>query len=108
MLDDVTSPYFEGQANGTTLAARGYARDPRSEWNQVGIGLVVSREGFPRGSEVFAGNRRDSTTLQEVVKRIEGRYGRAGRIGAVDRGMIDATNLQWLKERGARSIVGTP
>ena len=27
---------------------------------------------------------------------------------AVDRGMIDATNLKWLKERGSRYIVGTP
>ncbi len=57
---------------------------------------------------MFAGNRRDSTTLQEVVKRMEERYGHAGRIWAVDRGMIDATNLQWLKQRGSRSIVGTP
>jgi transposase len=108
LLYDVTSTYFEGQADGNTLAARGYSRDHRSDCKQVCIGLVVSREGFPLGYEVFAGNRRDSTTLQEVVKRMEERYGRAGRIWAVDRGMIDATNLKWLKERGSRYIVGTP
>src|SRR5512142_568590 len=108
LLYDVTSTYFEGQANGNTQAARGYSRDHRSDCKQVCIGLVVSREGFPLGYEVFAGNRRDSTTLQEVVKRMEARYGREGRIWAVDRGMIDATNLQWLKERGWRYIVGTP
>ena len=39
---------------------------------------------------------------------MEERYGRAGRIWAVDRGMIDAANLEWLKERGSRYIVGTP
>ena len=108
LLYDVTSTYFEGQANGNTLAARGYSRDHRSDCKQVCIGLVVSREGFPLGYEVFAGNRRDSTTLQEVVKRMEERYGSNGRIWAVDRGMIDATNLKWLKERGSRYIVGTP
>ena len=108
LIYDVTSTYFEGQATGNTLAARGSSRDHRSDCKQVCIGLVVSREGFPLGSEVFAGNRRDSTTLQEVVKRMEERYGHAGRIWAVDRGMIDATNLQWLKQRGSRSIVGTP
>jgi transposase len=108
LLYDVTSTSFEGQANGNTLAARGDSRDHRSDCKQVCIGLVVSREGFPLGDEVFAGNRRDSTTLQDVVKRMEERYGRAGRIWAVDRGMIDATNLQWLKQRGSRSIVGTP
>ncbi len=108
LLYDITSTYFEGQANGNTLAARGYSRDHRSDCKQVCIGLVVSREGFPLGYEVFAGNRRDSTTLQQVVKRMEERYGRADRIWAVDRGMIDAANLKWLKERGSRYIVGTP
>jgi transposase len=108
LLYDVTSTYFEGQANGNTLAARGYSRDHRSDCKQVCIGLVVSREGYPLGYEVFAGNRRDSTTLQEIVKRMEERYGRADRIWAVDRGMIDASNLKWLKERGSRFIVGTP
>ena len=108
LLYDITSTYFEGQANDNTLAARGYSRDHRSDCKQICIGLVVSREGYPLGYDVFAGNRRDSTTLQEVVKRMEERYGSAGRIWAVDRGMIDAANLKWLKERGSRYIVGTP
>ena len=104
----MTSTDFEGQATGNTRAARGSSRDHRSDCKPVCIGLVVSREGFPLGDEVFAGNRRDSTTLEDVVKRREERYGREGRIWAVDRGMIDATTLKWLKERGSRSIVGTP
>jgi transposase len=108
LLYDVTSTYFEGQSNRNPLAARGHSRDHRSDCKQVCIGLVVSREGFPLGYEVFAGNRRDSTTLQEIVKRMEERYGREGRIWAVDRGMIDAANLKWLQERGSRYIVGTP
>ena len=108
LLYDITSTYFEGQANGNPLAARGYSRDHRSDCKQVCIGLVVSREGFPLGYEVFAGNRRDSATWQEVVRRMEDRYGRAGRIWAVDRGMIDAAKLKWLKQRGSRYIVGTP
>jgi transposase len=108
LLYDITSTYFEGQANGNSLAARGYSRDHRTDCKQVCIGLVVSRDGYPLGYEVFAGNRRDSTTLREIVQRMEGRYGREGRIWAVDRGMIDAANLKWLKERGSRYIVGTP
>jgi len=39
---------------------------------------------------------------------MEERYGREGRIWAVDRGMIDASNLKWLKDRGSRYIVGAP
>jgi transposase len=108
LLYDVTSTYFEGQANGNNLAARGYSRDHRPDCKQVCIGLVVTREGYPLGYEVFAGNRNDAKTLREIVERMEQRYGREGRIWALDRGMINATNLKWLKERGSRYIVGTP
>jgi transposase len=108
LLYDVTSTYFEGQAQGNTLAARGYSRDHRPDCKQVCIGLVVSREGYPLGYEVFAGNRNDATTLRPIVERMEQRYGRDGRIWAVDRGMINAANLAWLQTRGSRYIVGTP
>jgi transposase len=108
LLYDITSTYFEEQATGNALAARGYSRDHPPDCKQVCIGLVVTRDGFPLGYEVFAGNRRDSTTLREVVESMEQRYGREGRIWAVDRGMIDAANLKWLKERGSRYVVGTP
>jgi transposase len=108
LLYDVTSTYFEGQANGNDLAARGYSRDHRSDCKQVCIGLVVTREGYPLGYEVFAGNRNDAKTLREIVERMEQRYGRDGRIWALDRGMINASHLKWLKERGSRYIVGTP
>jgi hypothetical protein len=49
------------------------------------IGLVVSRDGYPLGYEVFAGNRHDSTTLQEMVRRMETLYGRQGRIWVLAR-----------------------
>jgi transposase len=108
LLYDVTSTYFEGEAAANPLAARGYSRDHRPDCKQVCLGLVVSREGYPLGYEVFAGNRNDATTLREVVERMEQRYGREGRIWAVDRGMINADNLAWLQGRGSRYIVGTP
>ena len=57
LLYDVTSTYFEGEAKGNKLAQRGYSRDRRPDCKQVCIGLVVTREGFPVGYEVFAGNR---------------------------------------------------
>lgn len=108
LLYDLTSTYFEGEAAGNEQAQRGYSRDHRPDCKQVCIGLVVSREGYPLGYEIFAGNRHDSTTLQEIVKRMEERYGQQGRIWAMDRGLVSDANVQWLKERGARYIVGTP
>jgi transposase len=108
LLYDVTSIYFEGLAEGNPLAQRGYSRDHRSDCKQVCIGLVVTRDGFPLGFEVFAGNRHDSTTLREIVVRMEERYGRSSRVWALDRGMVGEEHLKWLRERGSRYIVGTP
>jgi transposase len=108
LLYDITSTYFEGLASANPLAQRGYSRDHRSDCKQVLIGLVVTRDGFPLGYEVFAGNRNDGTTVREIVGRMEARYGRDGRIWVLDRGMISDATLDWLKERGSRYIVGTP
>jgi transposase len=41
------------------------------------IGLVVTRDGVPLGYEVFAGNRTDVTTVEEIVTTMERRYGQA-------------------------------
>src|SRR6266851_3310578 len=71
LLYDITSTYFEGQAAANTQARRGHSRDHRRDCKQVLIGLVVTRDGYPLGYEVFAGNRHDSTTLQEIVERME-------------------------------------
>ena len=60
LLYDVTSTYFEGQAEANPQAQRGYSRDHRPDCKQVCIALVVTFDGFPLGYEVFAGNTHDS------------------------------------------------
>ena len=108
LLYDVTSTYFEGEAAANPLAQRGYSRDHRPDCKQVNIALVVSRCGMPLGYEVFAGNRADVTTLEQIVAVMEARYGKANRIWALDRGMISEDNVEFLKQEGRRYIVGTP
>jgi transposase len=108
LLYDVTSTYFEGLARGNPLARYGYSRDKRPDCKQVCIALVVSREGMPVGHEVFAGNRADVTTVEEIVETMEGRYGRADRIWVMDRGMVSEANIAFLRQSGRRYIVGTP
>ena len=108
LLYDVTSTYFEGEAKGNALAQRGYSRDHRPDCKQVCIGLVVSRCGMPLGYEVFAGNRNDVTTVEEIVETIERRYGRADRIWVMDRGMVSEAKIAFLRQGKRRYIVGTP
>jgi len=108
LLYDVTSVYFEGAAAANPLAQRGHSRDHRPDCKQVCLALVVSREGMPIGYEVFAGNRTDVTTVEDIVEAMEARYGLAQRIWVMDRGMTSADNLEWLRETGRRYLVGTP
>jgi transposase len=107
LLYDVTSTYFEGQCHGNEQAQRGYSRDNRGDCKQVCIALVVSRCGMPLGYELFAGNKADVTTVQEIVTTMEQRYGKAERVGVMDRGMVSAANIAFLKEGGRRYIMGT-
>ena len=108
LLYDITSTYFEGQCERNPQAQRGYSRDNRSDCKQVCIGLVVTPEGLPLAYEVFAGNRADVTTVEDIVDLMEAKYGRAERIWAMDRGMVSEDNLDYLREREALYIVGTP
>jgi transposase len=106
-LYDVTSTYFEGEARMNPLAQRGYSRDHRGDCKQICIGLVVSREGFPLGYELFSGNRTDVTTVEEIIELMEGRYGKANRIWVMDRGMVSEKNMGLLTKEGRRYILGT-
>jgi transposase len=108
LLYDVTSTYFAGQAAGNVKAWRGYSRDQRPDCKQVNIGLVVTPEGLPIGYEIFAGNTADVATVEDMVRLLEDKYGKAKRIWVLDRGMVSEENLDFLRQREARYLVGTP
>lgn len=108
LLYDVTSTFFEGRCERNPQAQRGYSRDQRPDCKQVCLGMVVTPEGLPLAYEVFAGNRADVTTVEDIVELMEAKYGRAERIWAMDRGLTSEDNLDYLRKRGALYIVGTP
>jgi transposase len=108
LLYDLTSTYFEGEAEEVESAARGYSRDHRPDTLQIIVALVVTPEGFPVAYEVFDGDTADVTTLEEIVDKIESKYGMKGRVWVFDRGVVSEDNLQELRQRGAYYLVGTP
>ena len=104
---DITSTYFEGSGDGNSQAKRGYSRDGRPDCVQVCIGIVASREGLPLAFEVFDGNRTDVTTISDMVSLMERKYGQAERVWVMDRGMVSEENLEFMRRRGAKYLVGT-
>lgn len=110
LLYDLTSTYFEGEAEEVAKARRGYSRDHRPDCKQVVIALVVTPEGFPLGYEVLPGNTVDNQTLMECIQTIEARYGKAGRIWLMDRGIPTEKDLKQIRETypHIKYLVGTP
>jgi transposase len=97
VLYDVTSTYFEGQGP-PTLAKHGYSRDGKPRNVQVIVGMVMVA-GWPIAHHVWAGNRRDSTTVQEVIADLTKRFAFRRVVFVGDRGMVTESNLQGLSEK---------
>ena len=105
-LYDLTSTYFEGQAEANPQAKRGYSRDKRPECKQVLVGLVLDRDGFPKAHEIFDGDRQDRGTVEEMIEVLEKRTGRKpGSTVVVDRGMAYEENLCQIRAHGLHYIV---
>ncbi|MBI4369545.1 MAG: IS1634 family transposase, partial [Elusimicrobia bacterium] len=107
MLYDLTSTYFEGEAKRNPQARRGHSRDHRPDCKQICVGLAVSTEGYPLGYEVFAGNTHDIYTVKPMIETMEKRWGKAGRIWVMDRGMVSDDVLAWMRAGGRRYLVAT-
>ena len=110
LLYDLTSTYFEGQAEEIPKAQRGYSRDHRPDCKQVVIALVVTPEGFPLAYETLAGNTLDKQTLMGCIETIQSRYGKADRIWIMDRGIPTEDHLREIRETypHIKYLVGTP
>jgi transposase len=74
-LYDLTSTYFEGQSEKNWRAKKGWSPDKRPDCDQVVVGLVVNRDGFPLAYEVFEGNTQDSNTVDEMLNLLDDRIG---------------------------------
>lgn len=110
LLYDLTSTYFEGDAEGNAKAKRGYSRDGRPDCAQVVIAVVVTPEGFPLAYEVMDGNTSDRATLRQFLEHIESTYGKAKRVWVMDRGIPSEAILAEMRqpERQMFYLVGTP
>lgn len=104
VLYDVTSTYFEGEGPAG-FAAHGYSRDKRPRNRQVVFGLVMV-DGWPIAHHVFAGNTRDSTTVEGVLADLQQRFGIGRVIFVGDRGMVTSDNIEHIRSQQQGYVVG--
>ena len=101
---DITSSYF--YTDNCEIGKNGYSRDNRPDRQQIVIGVVTSFEGYPIKHYVFEGNRKDETTVKEVVGQLKSSYNIEDTTFVGDRGMITKLNLARLEGEGFEYIMG--
>ena len=101
---DITSSYF--YTDNCEIGKNGYSRDNRPDREQIVIGVVTSFEGYPIKHYVFEGNRKDETTVKQVVGQLKSEYNIEDTTFVGDRGMITKLNLARLEGEGFDYIMG--
>lgn len=101
-LYDLTNTYFEGLGKANPSAMRGASKEGRSGAPLMSLGLVLDGQGFIQKSEVFAGNVRESATLQGMLT---GLGAAPGALVVLDRGFVSKASLAWLAAKGYRYLV---
>lgn len=94
---DITSSFMEGEYKASRLVLFGYNRDRKKGHAQIVFGLVCTAEGCPCAVEVFAGNTKDASTVQNKIAEIRKRYGIKEVVFVGDRGMITPVNFEVLQ-----------
>lgn len=105
VLYDVTTLYFE-TFDEDDLRVPGFSKDNKSQQPQIVIGLLVTREGFPLGYEVFPGNTFEGKTMLPVLESFAHKHQVTMPTVVADAAMLSQSNLLELNKRAMTYIVG--
>ena len=101
----LTNTYCEGTAKGNANAALGRSKEKRSDCPLVSLALVLDGSGFPKRSEIFAGNVSEPKTLARMLAKLTSGSADTAPTVVLDAGIASEENLAWLVENGYRYLV---
>ncbi|MBP8291044.1 MAG: IS1634 family transposase [Chromatiaceae bacterium] len=104
-LYDLTNTFFAGTASGNPQAKHGHSKEKRTDCPLVTLALVLDASGFPKRSEVFAGNVSEAKTLEKMLGHLALAPGAVAPTVVLDAGIATAENLAWLAEQKYRYLV---
>jgi len=104
ILCDLTNTFFEGSGKYNSKAHFGVSKEKRMDCPLVTLGLVLDADGFPKKSDVFAGNVSEPGTLAGMIAALSSDDATKP-IVVIDAGIATEKNLQWLKDHGYAYIV---
>lgn len=102
---DMTTLYFETE-DEDDLRKIGFSKDGKFQHPQIMLGLLVAENAYPIGYDIFEGNTFEGKTLLPVIEKIQSKYGFQNPVVVADSGLLSKENLEALKQKNYRFIIG--
>lgn len=102
---DVTTIYFEIEREDE-FRKTGFSKDGKHQHPQIVLGLLVSKDAYPLGYDLFEGNKYEGDTFLPVLERFRQTYQFDHLTVVADAGLLSATNARELIKKGYDFILG--
>ncbi len=102
---DMTTLYFESE-DEDDLRKIGFSKDGKFQQPQIMIGLLIGKNGYPIGYDIFEGNTFEGHTLIPILKNIQEKYDLKQPIVVADAGLLSKDNLKNLNQQKYKFIIG--
>jgi transposase len=102
---DMTTIYFES-SQPDELRMTGFSKDGKHQHPQIFLGLLVGKNGYPIGYDIFEGGIYEGHTLLPVLEKFERRFDFEKPIVVADAGLLSKENISSLQNNGYGYILG--
>lgn len=102
---DMTTIYFES-SQPDEFKQTGFSKEGKHQHPQIYLGLLVGRNGYPIGYDIFEGSIYEGHTLIPVLEKFEKRFKLEKPVVVADSGLLSNDNITALKENHYTFILG--
>lgn len=102
---DMTTIYFESD-QVDEFRQTGFSKEGKHQNPQIYLGLLIGKNGYPIGYDVFEGSIYEGYTLIPVLERFEKRFHLKKPIVVADAGLLSSDNIAALKDKRYNFILG--
>jgi len=100
----MTTIYFES-SQPDELRMTGFSKDGKHQHPQIFLGLLVGKNSYPIGYDIFEGGIYEGHTLIPVLEKFEKRFDFQKPIVVADAGLLSKDNISALQDNGYGYII---
>lgn len=102
---DMTTLYFEA-SDEDDLRKTGFSKDGKHQCPQIYLGLLVAKDGYAIGYDIFEGNISEGHTLIPMIRQFEKRFKLNKPVVIADSGLLSKDNIKSLEDNEYEYIIG--